>query len=510
MGFKQLYTLLPLSGTTVVYGGVVAPVPGLTGRYKPLAGCDSFTAGYSLPTPATQNYFAQASALLDPAHFGGFGNFGNTGDSLEDAIASAQQPSGMYAAIPDAAYDGTICALLGGINCWIKEGGETSDNSRGDHVIAQLTLWHHQAQAAGAKTIACTIPNVGGKPSQITNLALWNSNIDYVNAWIRANWSTGLNASALCDFAVDSRLDPRVTANAANFQSDLFHPSETGAGIMAGLMAPKIREVAALFEATPAPQFVYADSGADGIDTNMAVIANYGSATRNNNVFKGDTTASYAELSATTTQFLLELPPGPVGSESTITVTNASGTVVDTVTVNGYAAAYQNKQEVYRSAVLPRAYYTFRVQNLATLGGSLVLDSIGYEGTGGNLSEFTYVDATTASVTTNMSATGGYERVGAINGNILYGGPGSFFEYTTPGPVTALKFRSPLLDVGSGYELFVDGQSVATGTTYAATDQKSQLLYESGPLSPAIRTIRGEYRGPGTYLITDGLYYKPA
>jgi len=262
----------------------------------------------------------------------------------------------------------------------------------------------------------------------------------------------------------------------------------------------------------PIPTFFsYADTGFDGLETNLAVSPNVSRGTHNNDMLLGTGADLFVSLSIETTQFRVLGLQQPSGSDFTITVQDSSGTVVETGAASCYAADARDSSILWQSSLLPRDTYTIRLQTLNTGGGDLLLDAIAYEGTA---RPFPYEESITM-LDTNMMTTGGFESLNARNGTIFYATTSAgYAAYTPGGAVTRLLVRSPLLSSAGAFSVTITNAAgtvvrTDTGTCRAATDAPATIVYDSGPLVAGTYTIRVAYGGGGTFVF-DGFNYQPA
>jgi len=262
----------------------------------------------------------------------------------------------------------------------------------------------------------------------------------------------------------------------------------------------------------PIPTFFsYADTGFDGLETNLTNAANVSRGTHSDNMLLGSGVGLFVSLSIETTQFQVLALQQPSGSDFSITVQDSSGAVVETGAASCYAADVRDSSILWRSRVLTRDTYTIRVQTLNTGSGDLLLDALAYEGTA---RPFPYEESSNV-LDTNMRVTGGFESLNARNGTIYYATTSDgYAAYTPAGAVTRLLVRSPLLSSAGAFSVTITSASgtvvrTDTGTCHAATDAPATIVYDSGPLVAGIYTIRVAYGGGGTFIL-DGFNYQPA
>jgi|GEM_PF-6750771 len=261
----------------------------------------------------------------------------------------------------------------------------------------------------------------------------------------------------------------------------------------------------------PPTFFSYADTGFDGLETNLAVVSNVSRGTHADNMLLGNGAGLFGSLSIETTQFRVLALQQPSGSDFTITVQDSSGAVVESGAASSYAADARDSSILWQSSLLPRDTYTIRVQTRNTGGGDLLLDAVAYEGTA---RPFPYEENVNA-LDTNMMTTGGFESLNARLGTIFYATTtAGYAAYTPSGAVTRLLVRSPLLASAGAFSVTVTSASgtvvrTDTGTCHAAADAPATIVYDSGPLVAGLYTIRVAYGGGGTFIL-DGFNYQPA
>lgn len=257
--------------------------------------------------------------------------------------------------------------------------------------------------------------------------------------------------------------------------------------------------------------FTFADSGADGLETNMTLVGNYSRGTSGNNTLFGTGAGLFVSLIIPTTQFRLYALQQPDGSDFVIIIQDSSGLELKRSTASCYAATSQDSALAYDSGPLPADTYAIRVETLNSGGGALSIDAIAYAGTARPLP---FLRPGVAGTESTLSATAGQEQYRVKDGMMYYGFAGSYAKATPPGQLTRLQVRAPLVHGGATFTVTVVNAAgtlvdSTTGTCGASPEQVSTIVYDSGPLPPDTYTITYAHAGGGT-LVLDVFYYQPA
>lgn len=166
---------------------------------------DSITYGMYATTP----YPDLADTVLNFDQMANVATIGDRVDEMLDQAATQVDP--LY----NASYDRNIAVFMGGRN-------DLSAIRAAADIYADIVSWCQGRQAAGFRIVILTIlPRVSESDESNTS-RLW------INAQIRANWSTF--ADGLCDVAMDATIGLQATAEYYPYNP---HPSDSGYAIIA-------------------------------------------------------------------------------------------------------------------------------------------------------------------------------------------------------------------------------------------------------------------------------------
>lgn len=219
--------------TPVVTANVPAYTAGSTptGKTQLVFDGDSRTQGTDGQIP----YSTLLQTTLGSTVYGGYNNIAVGGSGTGQLYNRI--PTTLYPLRDSVAYPLGIYVYMIGINDW-GAGGTGQDSWDLAKVIISLVVAH------GFQVIVCTVPGVGQQYGTAFTPAQLEAQRVIYNNQMRAGWKAA-GALGLVDLAADARFTPSNHDYYDNFDNLELHFTTKGNQVMADLIAPAIRAVAA-------------------------------------------------------------------------------------------------------------------------------------------------------------------------------------------------------------------------------------------------------------------------